>query len=275
MAIDWGSLILLAGALTAGGLFTGFLAGLLGIGGGGILVPILWELFRFVGVDEAVRMHLAVGTALAVIVPTSLRSFHAHYRQGAVDMDVLHRMGPLVALGVVAGILIARVADGSVLKSVYVASCVVMASKLYAGGARWRLGEHLPGAIGTGLVATVIGLVSTLIGIGGGVFISGFMTLYGRPIHRAVATAAGFGPIIAVPAALGYIWAGWDVPGLPPASLGYVSLLGAGLIIPLSVLTAPIGVRVAHGIDRRKLELAFAAFLTLVAIRFLASLLLP
>jgi uncharacterized protein len=117
-----------------------------------------------------------------------------------------------------------------------------------------------------------VGLLSTLMSIGGGVFITALMSFYGHPIQRAVATSSAFGPIIAIPGAVGFVWAGWHAAGLPPGSLGYVSLLGALLIIPTSVLAAPLGVRLAHGISRRKLELAFATFLAVVGARFLLSL---
>jgi uncharacterized protein len=268
-------LVWLVLALLAGGVVAGFLAGLFGIGGGIVLVPILFELFRLLGVPDDIRMHLAVGTSLAVIAPTSIRSFAEHRKKGAVDMEVLRHMGPAVGLGVLAGVAIASVVDGSVLKSVYVISCVLMAAKLLAGAERGLLGHGLPALIWQRLYGFITGLGSTLIGVGGGLYISAFMTFYGRSIHQAVATASGFGPIIAIPAALGFMWAGWDAAGLPPGSVGYVSLLGAALIVPASVLAAPFGVRLAHDLPRRTLELAFAAFLIFVALRIVLSLFGP
>lgn len=272
LGISPGELAWLLAALVTGGFITGILAGLLGIGGGGILVPILYELFGVIGVAEAHRMHLAVGTSLAIIIPTSFRSVQAHYKRGAVDMEVVRTLGPYVAIGVLFGILIAGFAAGSVLKMVYVASCVLMSFKLFAGGDRWHLGTVLPGNPLRAAAGTGTGIISTLIGIGGGVYVTAFMTLYGRAILQSVATASAFGPIISIPAALGYVWAGWNVTGLPPGSLGYVSLLGAAIVIPSSVLAAPLGVRIAHGISRRTLEIAFATFLALVALRFATSL---
>jgi uncharacterized membrane protein YfcA len=147
-----------------------------------------------------------------------------------------------------------------------------MGVRLYFGRRGWQLGEEIPGNPFRMLYGGFVGLVSTLMSIGGGVFVTTMMTLYGRPIQNAVATSSGFGPLIAIPGALGFVWAGWRVAGLPPGSLGYVSLLGALLIIPTSVLAAPLGVRIAHGISRRKLELAFATFLMAVSLRFLLSL---
>ncbi|MCJ7787409.1 MAG: sulfite exporter TauE/SafE family protein [Methyloceanibacter sp.] len=263
----------LALALLAGGIVAGLLAGLFGIGGGVVLVPILFELFRLLGVPDDIRMHLSVGTSLAVIAPTAIRSFAEHRRRGAVDMAVLRHMGPAVGIGVIAGVVIASIVDGSVLKFVYVLSTLLIAAKLLAGSERGLLGTDQPALIWQRLYGFVTGLGSTLIGIGGGIYISAFMTFFGRPIHQAVATASGFGPIIAIPATIGFMWAGWGAAGLPPGSVGYVSLLAAALIIPASVLAAPFGVRLAHRLSHRKLELAFAAFLILVAVRFLVNLL--
>ncbi len=270
--MPWGELALLVGALLVAGLVTGLLAGLLGIGGGGILLPALYELFGALGVDDDVRLQLAVGTSLAVIVPTSIRSFAAHRARGAVDMDLLRSMALPVVVGVGLGTLLARYASDDVLKVVWVGAATLMAIKLIFGR-KWLLGDAVPGQPFRTLYGGFVGLVSTLMSVGGGVFITALMTIYGQPIQRAVATSSGFGPLIAIPGALGFVWAGWGAAGLPPGSLGYVSLLGALLIIPTSVAAAPFGVRLAHGISRRTLELAFALFLLTVGLRFLLSLL--
>jgi uncharacterized membrane protein YfcA len=272
LGIPAGELALLLCALLAAGFLTGLLAGLLGIGGGGILVPVLYELFGALGVDETIRMHLSVGTSLAVIIPTSLRSFAAHRARGAVDMEIVKSMALPVIAGVCLGAALARYSNDAVLKAVWAVAAVLMGIRLYFGRRGWQLGEEIPGNPFRMLYGGFVGLVSTLMSIGGGVFVTTMMTLYGRPIQNAVATSSGFGPLIAIPGALGFIWAGWQVAGRPPGSLGYVSLLGALLIIPTSVLAAPLGVRIAHGISRRKLELAFATFLMVVSLRFLLSL---
>jgi uncharacterized membrane protein YfcA len=267
-----GEILGLAGALLAAGLVTGLLAGLLGIGGGGILVPVLYEVFGALGVDDAVRMHLAVGTSLAVIVPTSLRSFAAHRARSAVDLDLVKSMALWVVAGVGLGAVLARYANQDALKAIWVAAAGLISLKLFLGRQDWQLGDAVPGQPFRALYGGFVGLVSTLMSIGGGIFITALMTLYGQPMQRAVATSSAFGPIIAIPGALGFVWAGWHAAGRPPGSLGYVSVLGALLIIPTSVLAAPLGVRIAHGISRRKLELAFATFLVVVGLRFLFSL---
>ncbi|HRD74704.1 MAG TPA: sulfite exporter TauE/SafE family protein [Hyphomicrobiaceae bacterium] len=267
------ALLLLAIALLIGGLVTGFLSGLLGIGGGGIVAPILYEVFGIIGVDPAVRMHCAVGTALAVMIPTSIRSFMAHKARGGVDMEAWRRLGVGVVAGVVIGALVASVSPGTLLKWVWVGFATVMSLKLVFGKEQWRLGEQLPNAPLTELYGAFVGVISTLLSIGGGAFINTFMTLYGRTIQTAVGTASGIGPLIAIPGTIGFLWAGLGVAGRPELSLGYVNLVGFVLVGATSVLAAPWGVRLAHGVSRRALELAFAAMLSTIGLRFLWTLL--
>jgi len=273
-------LLWLAAALLAAGAVTGLLAGLFGVGGGAVVVPVLYELFRVVGVPEEVRMPLCVGTSLAVIIPTSIRSFQAHRARDAVDMAILRRWAVPVVLGVVLGSLIARHAPADLFKAVFAVIAGISAIRLLFGRDGWRLGDDLPGPAVTRLYGGAIGLLSALMGIGGGQLSNLFMTFYGRPIHQAVATSSGLGPLIAIPGALGYIYAGWpraaefpDVAALqPPFALGYVSLLGFLLFVPTSIATAPLGARLAHALSRRRLETAFGLFLLIVSARFAVSL---
>lgn len=261
----------LVGVLVAAGLASGVLAGLLGIGGGSIVVPVLYDTFRALGVDDAVCLHLAVGTALAIIVPTSFRSLLLHRAKGAVESALVRSMAVPVVVGVCLGAVVARYADGAVLKAVWIVCGSLISLKLFIGS-DWRLGDDIPGGARRAVFGGLVGAASVLMSIGGGAFITAYMTMYGRTILQAVATSAAFGPIVAMPGMIGFVWAGWNAAGLPPGSLGYVNLLGAVLVVPASVLAAPIGVRIAHGIPKRTLELAFATFLALVAARFLASL---
>ncbi len=268
-----GELAMLLAMLLGGGFAMGILAGLFGIGGGGIMVPILYELFSSIGVDEAVRMHLCVGTSLAVIMPTSLRSFFSHKAKGAVDMDIIRSMVAPVVAGVVIGTIVARYSNSNILTAIWAGAASMLSLKMLFGRESWKLGSDVPGNPGRALYGLFIGTISTLMSIGGGAFVTMMMTLYGRPIHQAVGTSSGFGPMIAIPGTIGFIWAGWGLEGLPPGSLGFVSLVSAIIIVPVSVLAAPLGVRMAHGISRRKLELCFAAFLGLIAARFFWTLL--
>ena len=269
-----GELALLAAAILVAGAMAGFFAGLLGIGGAVLIVPVLYEVFRLLNVPEEVRFHLCVGTSLAFIVPTSIRSFLVHREKGAVRMDVLRLWAVPVVIGVIVGALIAYVASSAVFKSIYIVFTVAMAARLLFGRESWRIGDHLPKppvTIGAGFV---IGLISALMGVGGGGFSTIFLTLYGQTIHVAVATSSGVGIFISIPGTIGYMLAGWPHQALmPPLSVGYVSFLGLLLFAPVSVLAAPYGARLAHKWSRRRLEMAFGLFLLAVAIRFLFSLL--
>lgn len=266
-----GDLVWLVLALVVAGIATGFLAGLLGIGGGGVLVPVLFETFTFLDVPDSIRMHMVLGTSFAVIVPTAISSFRGHLKKGAVDTAVLRRLAPFVIAGVLSGIVLVSSVSGAALKWVWIVCGSFLAIKMALGREDWRLADDVPNNGLVRLAAFLIGLISTLMSIGGGMFLVSLFTLCGWSILKAVATSSGFGPFIAVPGLIGYVWAGWGNPELPPMSLGFVSVLGAAIIIPASVLAAPLGVRVAHGISRRKLELAFAAFLAFVAVRLLIS----
>lgn len=267
-------LIFLAVALMAAGAATGLLAGVFGVGGGAVIVPALYEVFRVIGVPEEVRMPLVVGTSLAVIVPTSIRSFNAHRAKGMVDTSIIRIWAIPVVLGVVAGSVIARYAPADLFKAVFVAVAFLSAMRLLFASDRWKLGEDMPGPLLMRGYGLVIGVLSALMGIGGGQLSSLFMTIYGRPIHQAVATSSGLGILISIPGALGYVYAGWPkMAVLPPLSLGYVSFIGFLLFIPTSIWTAPIGARLAHRLSKRRLEVAFGIFLLAVCARFFWSLL--
>lgn len=267
-------MLMLAGALLGAGMLTGLLAGIFGVGGGTVMVPVLYEVFRVMGVAEDVRMQLCVGTSLAIIIPTSIRSFRSHYVKGAVDMDVLRIWFAPVVAGVVVGVVIAADAPAWLFKAVFVIVAGILAVKLLFGKEDWALGDTLPGKGLMRLYGLVIGVASALIGIGGGAISNLLFSLYRKPIHQSVATSSGLGVIISIPAMIGYVIGGWDKSAmLPPLSLGYVSLIGAALIIPTSTLAAPWGVRAAHAMSQRKLEKALGLYLAFVAMRFLLSLL--
>jgi uncharacterized membrane protein YfcA len=263
------TLISLIVALAAAGAVIGFLAGLFGVGGGAISVPVFFEIFGLLGYPDATAMPLAVGTSLAVIVPTSISSARGHYRKGALDTDVLRVWALPILLGVAVGAAIARFAPPVVFQAVFVAVASLNAVKLLTGGRGWSLGETLPGKLGMRFGGSLIGLTSAIMGIGGGALSNLFLTLYGVPIHRAVATSAGVGVLIAIPGTVGYILAGLGQPDLPPGSVGFVSLFAFALTIPTSLLTTRFGVGLAHRLSRRSLEIAFGSFLLIVVMRFL------
>lgn len=263
----------LAAALAASGLLAGLLAGLLGVGGGIVVVPMLYHLLGLVGVDEDVRMHLAVGTSLATIVPTSISSLRAHARRGAVDGAILRGWGPWIAAGVLCGTAVAVVSDGEVLTAVFAAVAVVVALHMAFGKETWRLADAPPAGARRAAYGFGIGGFSAMMGIGGGTLSVPVLTLHGVPVHRAVGTASAIGLVIAVPGSIGFAVAGWGEPDLPPLSLGHVSLVGLALLTPTMVLAAPWGARLAHSLDRVWLRRAFALFLAATSARMAYQLL--
>lgn len=267
-----GELLPFAAALAAAGALSGFMAGLFGIGGGAVMVPVLYQVLELFGIDESVRMHLSVGTSLAVIVPTSLLSFSRHRSRGAVDMDILKKFLFMVPLGVICASIIAAYVSGAGLRALFAAVALIVAVRMLFAREDWRLGDDLPGQPWTAFTGWLIGFLSAFMGIGGGVLMNTFMTLFARPMHQAVATSAGVGVLISIPGVLGYIWAGWGVPDLPPLSFGYINLVILAVVVPAALVAAPFGVKVAHALSRRQLEISFGIFLVLVAIRFFASL---
>ena len=270
---DPGMFATIAVALAVAGGVTGVLAGLFGLGGGAITVPLLFEVFRIQGFAPDVAMPLAVGTSLAIIIPTSLQSARGHHARGAVDMAVVRAWALPVLIGVTAGAWIARFAPPAVFQAVFVSVASINAIKLFFGKESWRIAPELPRGAGLRAYGLVTGLASALMGIGGGAISNLILTLHGRPIRQAVATSAAVGVLVSIPGALGYVWAGWGRAQLPPLSVGFVSILAFVLIVPTTLLTTPIGVRLAHSLPKRQLEILFATFLTLVSLRFLGALL--
>lgn len=265
---DPATLFTLVAALVVAGAAIGFLAGLFGIGGGAISVPVFFEIFGILGYPPSVAMPLAVGTSLAVIIPTSINSARGHYKRGTVDMDLLRVWAVPVLVGVLVGAAIARYASPQVFQAVFIVVGVVNATKLLSGGKGWRLREGLPSKGILRIYGAVIGLVSALMGIGGGAVSNLVMTLHGVPILRAVSTSAGVGVLIAIPGTIGYMAAGYGRPDLPPDAIGFVSLATFALTIPTSLLTIRFGVALAHTLSRRALETSFGMFLLLVCLRF-------
>ncbi len=266
-AASTGELIALAAGVGIAGLVGGTVAGLLGVGGGIVLVPVLYQTLGFLGIDEGVRMPLAVGTSLATIIPTSIRSTLSHNEKGAVDWAMLRAWAVPTVVGVLGGTWLAAVIGGKGLTVVFAAGAGGLGLFMLLGREEWRLGDRVPGGLWSWVLAVANGCLSVMMGIGGGTFGVTVMTLFGVPIHRAVATAAGFGLIIALPGTVGMIVSGWNAVGLMPFSLGYVNLVGLALIVPATMLSAPWGVAIAHRLSRRTLRLAFGAFLCATALR--------
>lgn len=264
-----GDLGVFALGLVIAGVVGGLIAGMLGVGGGIVIVPVLYHVFAGLGFDQTVRMHLAIGTSLATIIPTSISSLRAHAKHGAVDWALLRNWVVPMVIGVGLGTWLARMASGQMLTLIFACVAIPVAINMAFGKESLRLAKAMPRGPGGWTIAGAIGTVSTLMGIGGGTLGVPIMTLCNYPIHRAVATAAGFGVIISIPAAIGLAAAGWGAHNLPPFSVGYVSLLGFALIAPVSVFMAPVGASVAHMMDKKRLKLLFAVFIAITAGRML------
>ncbi len=259
--------------ILAGGAVTGVLAGLFGIGGGGIIVPVLYEVFGVLHVSDDVRMQLCIGTSLAIIVPTSVSSYLNHKKKGAPVPGVIRAWLVPATAGVVVGAVAAAFAPGAVFKIAFVFFTTFISAKMLFAGDRWNLSDKLPGRALLSFYGFVLGLVSSLIGVSGGSVSNLMLTMYGQPMQRAVATSAGIGVPITIVGALGYVIAGWPhMAQLPPFSLGFISVIGFVLMAPVSSYATTYGVRLAHWLPKRQLEIAFGIFLMLVSLRFIFSL---
>jgi uncharacterized membrane protein YfcA len=249
------------------GCVAGVLAGLFGIGGGIVIVPVLEASLGFLGVDPAIRMHVAVATSLATIIPTSISSARAHHQRESVDVEIVKRWAVFVLLGALLGAWIASQVHSRVLAVVFATLALLVALKLVLMPESRNLTEEVPRGPLVAIIPTAIGCFSSMMGIGGGTFSVMTLTLFNEPIHRAVGTAALFGLVISLPGTVGFIIAGWDDVRIPPGSLGYVSLVGFVCIAPMTVLAAPLGARIAHAFSAKRLGMLFGAFLVIASMR--------
>lgn len=272
MEFDVGSLLPLMLLLLATGGVAGVLAGLLGVGGGIVIVPVLYLLFPILGVEDSVLMHLAVGTSLATIIPTSLMSARSHYQKGGLDPVLLKSVGYGVFAGVVIGAYFGGKAEGVTLTLFFGIVAFLVSLQMGFNAKSKVVAAQMPES---GFIRTVMGMVigsfSVVIGIGGGTFSVPLFTMFNVPIRKAVGTASAIGTVIAVPGTIGFILSGLHNPHLPPLTLGYVSVIGFLLIVPTTVLTAPIGARIAHTINPDSLKKAFAFFLFITSLKMFYS----
>lgn len=261
-------LLLAAGLLALLGIFAGFSAGLLGIGGGAILVPGMYYLLKYFGYAD-VAMHVAVGTSLATIIFTGMSSAFAHHKKGAVDIPMLKSFLPGVVIGVAAGTYLSDLLPTEGLKIVFASSQLSFGTYMILRTNKTNLVNNLPKQpFLSGFAALNAGL-ATMMGVGGGVQNVTFMTICNVAIHKAIATSAAIGPFIAVIGAAGFITIGLDAPELPPYSFGYINLAAFACIIVTSVAFAPIGAKTAHALPVPKLKKAFAIFMLLIAAKMM------
>lgn len=254
--------------LMAIGAFAGVLAGLLGVGGGIVLVPAFFYAFQTLGYDGPQLMQMCLATSLATIIVTSVRSVLSHNKKGAVDWEILRSWAPGIVIGAIVGMLVVAQLRSGTLQAIFGVLALIVGLYMGFGRADWRLGQSMPKGATRAVLSPSVGFLSVLMGIGGGSFGVPLMSLFNTPIHRAVATAAGFGVLIAVPSVIGFLFVEIET-GAPPFTLGAVNLIAFGIIIAMTLITAPLGVRLAHSMDPKPLKRVFAVFLVLVAMNML------
>lgn len=257
------ALILVIGALA------GVIAGLLGVGGGIVLVPAFFFAFEGLGYGTDGLMQICLATSLATIVVTSVRSVLGHNKRGAVDWQILRRWGPGIVVGAALGVVAASGLRNEVLMGIFGVLGVTVGLYMAFGRADWRLGDQMPGTVGTAVSSPILGFLSVLMGIGGGSFGVPMMTLYNQPIHRAVATASGFGVLIAVPSVIGFLLITGDGANRPPYTVGQVNLVAFAVVVAMTLITTPWGVKLAHSMDPKPLKRAFAVFIMVMALNML------
>lgn len=262
-------LLAMIAMLLAIGAFAGVLAGLLGVGGGIVLVPAFFYAFQTLGYGGPQLMQVCLATSLATIIVTSMRSVLSHHRKGAVDWQILRAWAPGIAIGAVLGVIVASGLRSGTLQGIFGTLALCIGIYMTFGRTHWRLGEAMPGGIVRALMSPAVGFLSVLMGIGGGSFGVPLMSLHSVPIHRAVATAAGFGAAIAVPSVIGFLMLDIAPEGRPLYTLGAVNGPAFLIVVMMTLLTAPLGVRLAHAMDPKPLKRVFGVFLTLIALNML------
>lgn len=266
---DISLLLTLAGLLLAIGAVAGVIAGLLGVGGGIVLVPAFFYTFTALDYGSDHVMQICLATSLATIIVTSMRSVSSHNKRGAVDWEILRRWAPGIVVGAVIGVLVASSLRSVVLQGIFGFFGILIGLYLAFGKAHWRIAEQMPAGPTRAGLSGFIGFMSVLMGVGGGSFAVPTMTLYGQPIHRAVATAAGFGVLIAVPSVIAFFFVEIPAEVRPPFTLGAVNLPAFLIVICMTVFTAPLGAKLAHAMDPKPLKRVFAFFIMLVALNML------
>lgn len=252
----------------------GFLSGLLGVGGGILFVPALFFAMSAIGLDTQYAMHIAVATSLLIVFATGATSAVAHYRRGVVEMPRVRSWGPFILAGVMVGALFAASVNGEILKRVF-AGITFLISLYMAFGREKNSGEASPflTARVQHVLCVIIGMISSMIGVGGAILTVPMMSYSGTPMQKAVGTGAALGMIISLPGTLGYMAGGLlhDMQGLPPYSVGYVNFMAAAMIVPTAMLLAPVGVKISHAMPRAMLRRVFAVVLLIVSARMFMS----
>ena len=257
-------------AYLALGAFVGFFAGLLGVGGGGVMVPVLTTFFVAQDFPADKLVHMALGTSMAAIVLTSLASLRAHHRHGAVRWDIVRHITPGILVGTFGATFIASRVDSGAL-AIFFACFMAYVSTQMLLNIKPKPSRNLPGAVGLSGVGMVIGGVSALVAIGGGSLSVPFMTWCNVKMQNAIGTSAAIGLPIAVAGTIGYLVNGWNAQDMPPGTFGFIYLPALVLVALVSTFTAPYGARLAHKLPVSTLKKIFAAVLVALCLKMLHS----
>mgnify|MGYP000589698749 CR=1 FL=1 len=257
--------------LATAGIFAGILAGLLGVGGGIVIVPVLFFLFQSFGVSPESAMIIATATSLATIVPTSISSIRSHHKKGNVDFELLKRWALFILFGVLTGSWLVTRVDGTLLTLLFGVIATLSAFNMLFRNAKAALFNQLPNKIGQSFMGAGIGFFSAMVGIGGGTISVPLLTLYNYPAHKAVGTAAAIGLIISLPGAITMLIIGNTPTDAPAGTYGLVNLIGFICIVPLTIVFAPVGAKLAAKLDAAKLKKIFAIVLLITGLRMLAQ----
>ena len=253
------------------GVIGGLIAGLFGVGGGIVIVPILFWIFTSLNFPNEILMHMAIGSSLATIIPTSISSARAHYHRGSIEIDIIKKWAPGIFLGAIIGGLSGNYFSVNELKYLFASIAFFVALNMFFKEPL-RLGNNFPKSRLLNIImSSLIGLVSSLMGVGAGTLGVPALVALSVPIHKAIGTAAALGLFIAVPATLGLAFSGFNIPNRPPMSIGYVNLIAFFIMFPLTVFFAPVGVKLAHRINQRALKSIFGIFLIITSIKMLSS----
>ena len=253
------------------GVIGGLIAGLFGVGGGIVIVPILFWIFTSLNFPNEILMHMAIGSSLATIIPTSFSSARAHYHRGSIEIDIIKKWAPGIFLGAIIGGLSGKYFSVNELKYLFASIAFLVALNMFFKEPL-RLGNNFPKSRLLNIImSSLIGLVSSLMGVGAGTLGVPALVALSVPIHKAIGTAAALGLFIAVPATLGLAFSGFNIPNRPPMSIGYVNLIAFFIMFPLTVFFAPVGVKLAHRINQRALKSIFGVFLIITSIKMLSS----
>jgi uncharacterized membrane protein YfcA len=264
---EWIYLLILMFGLAA---MAGFLAGLLGIGGGLVLVPGLYFVFTSLGYESDTIMHVAVGTSLSTIIATGISSARAHYKRGSVRMDLVKNVGIGMVCGVLIGTIIASQVSGLWLQVFFAVTLVVLSVLMRLDPEKIKLYDDVPAQPIPALAGAFNGTICTLMGIGGAALNVPYLTLNNVSIHRAVGTSSALGLFIAIPGTIGFFLIGMnDVSNLPPFTFGYINVLALAIIIPVTIMSAPLGVATGHKMSIKKLRSVFSLFMIIIALRML------